>query len=487
MTERTTDTKQRHVYFVTGKLAASALRDEVEKLSQQFDFVFTIGVMPITVAALMTPKWLGKHWSVPPEATEVIVPGFLGDVTELQSTVKVPVRVGPKDLRLLPEFFGAKPMASIDRTCPYDIEIIAEINHAPQLKRDALISQALQLQADGANCIDLGCSPGMRWHDVAAVVRDLVQMGLRISIDSFDAWEVQQAVSAGASLVLSVQSETCAAAVDWGCEVVVIPDTPDDLNSLEATVAWLDRRGVPMRLDPILEPIGTGGPAVAGKAFGFTASLQRYIEVRRRFPDHAMMMGIGNLTELTDVDSAGVNVVLLGICQELSIGSVLTTQVINWARTAVRECDIARRLVYHAVRNGIPPKRLCDALVMLRDPKLRPFSSQTLDDLADQLKDNNYRLFAQDGRLHLVSAAVHLQDADPFALFDQLLQLPQSDNVDPNHAFYLGFELAKAMAALTLGKQYEQDQALSWGCLTVPEKLHRLQRGNRHRQPKKQN
>ncbi len=64
---------------------------------------------------------------------------------------------------------------------------------------------------------------------------------------------------------------------------------------------------MPLRIDPILEPIG----------FGFAASLGRYLEVRRRYPDAEMMMGIGNLTELTDVDSAGVNVLLLGFCQEL--------------------------------------------------------------------------------------------------------------------------------------------------------------------------
>ena len=62
-----------------------------------------------------------------------------------------------------------------------------------------------------------------------------------------------------------------------------------------------------------------------------------------------MMMGVGNLTELTDVDSAGVNTILIGFCQELGIRSVLTTAVINWARSSVREIDLARRLAHHAV------------------------------------------------------------------------------------------------------------------------------------------
>ena len=64
---------------------------------------------------------------------------------------------------------------------------------------------------------------------------------------------------------------------------------------------------VPLRIDAILELIGCG----------FVASVGRFIEVRRRYPDAEMMMWIGNITELTDADSAPINVVLLGICQEL--------------------------------------------------------------------------------------------------------------------------------------------------------------------------
>src|SRR5207237_10328358 len=131
-------------------------------------------------------------------------------------------------------------------------------------------------------------------------------------------------------------------------EVVAIPDTPSDLDSLARTVDLLKKWEVPFRLDPILEPIG----------FGFAASLGRYIETRRRFPDAEIMMGIGNLTELTDVDSAGVNVLLLGFCQELGIRSVLTTEVINWCRSCVPELDLARRLVYHACNQHVLPKHI---------------------------------------------------------------------------------------------------------------------------------
>ncbi|MEZ6146435.1 MAG: hypothetical protein R3B91_13685 [Planctomycetaceae bacterium] len=81
---------------------------------------------------------------------------------------------------------------------------------------------------------------------------------------------------------------------------------------------------------------------------GSAASLARYFEARRRWPEVPMMMGIGNLTELTEVDTAGMNACWRNL-QELRITSILTTEVINWARTAVKEFDVARRLANHAL------------------------------------------------------------------------------------------------------------------------------------------
>jgi dihydropteroate synthase len=183
-----------------------------------------------------------------------------------------------------------------------------------------------------------------------------------------------------------------------------------------------------------------------------------------------MLMGVGNLTELTDVDSAGVNVLLLGFCQEAGIRSVLTTQVINWCRSSVRELDLARRLVYHACKERVLPKRLQPDLVLLRDPKLGEHGADTLRELAGRVTDRNFRLFAERGLLHVFNGQMFLQGADPFVLFRQMLE---REKIDPSHAFYLGYEMAKAVTALTLGKNYVQDQALRWGFLTIPEESHR--------------
>ena len=471
MQTKLSPTSSDHYHFVTGRLAESAVRKMVQRLAQQHQFRYSIGVMPITVAALMTPRWLRKKLTIPDEATHVILPGYCQvGIEELVETLSIPVICGPNDVRALPELFGEGRVT--DDLSKYDIEIIAEINHAPRHSIAQVVSKARQLRDDGADVIDFGCDPVSRCNNIGNYIKALVDEGFRVSVDTFDAFEASKATEAGASLVLSVNSFNREQAVDWATEVVAIPDTPDDMNSLHETAAYLQNANVPFRLDAILEPIGAG---LAG-------SIVRYADLRRDFPDAPIMMGIGNLTELSDVDSAGVNLILLGICQELRIKSVLTTQVINWARSSVRECDIARRLVRYSVENRVPPKNLSDQLVMLRDTRLLPHSAEMLESLAKSIKDNNYRIFAQDDLIHVLSAGVSIEERDPFLLFEKLLQHEQTDNIDPGHAFYLGYEMAKASIALTLGKQYEQDQALNWGILTDVEDTHRLQRTSRHRQ-----
>jgi len=287
--------------------------------------------------------------------------------------------------------------------------------------------------------------------------------GLRVSIDSLNPDEIAPAVNAGAELVLSVNASNRTAACDWGCEVVVIPDDFDTLGGLVETIDLLAANCVKLRIDPVIEPIGCG----------FAASLRRYVDVREKYPDAEMLMGIGNLTELSEADSAPVNLLLLGFCQELGIRSVLTTQVINWSRTSVRECDLARRMVYFAVENRLPPKHVNPDYVLLRDAKLVPPGREQIERLATEIKDHNYRFFVEGGELHIVSAQMHLRDTDPFRLFEQLLATAPR-NLDAAHAFYVGYELCKAYTALTLGKNYEQDESLDWGFLTQQERHHRL-------------
>ena len=444
------------ILFVTGRLAEASLRELLATLAPKAGFEYDVAVLGISVAALMSVDFVARKLDAPQAADRVLLPGWCGG--ELDSlTQKFGTRFerGPKDLFDLPEYFGGQAKSPPDLS-RYDIEILAEINHAPRLSDRELLAQAEKYRRDGADVIDLGGIPGERWPRAGEATRLLCSEGFRVSIDSFDRGDVEAAVEAGAELVLSCNSSNVNELVDRQAELVVIPDQPHDTDSLRRTIAQLAAAGRRFRIDPILEPIG----------FGFATSLARYFEARRCWPDVEMMMGIGNLTELSEVDSAGLNFLLAAICQELGIRSVLTTEVVAWCRSAVKEFDLARRVVRHAVTNCALPKHVSSQLVMLRDVKVHELGEAGLRRLAEQIRDANFRIFVERGELHLLNRDGHWHGTDPFELFDEITRtIP----IDSAHSFYLGYELAKATTALTLGKQYRQDEALQWGFLTVPE------------------
>jgi dihydropteroate synthase-like protein len=447
----------RRVVFVTGLLAEPALRNVLGGMAAPF--VCDVAAMRITVAALMTTTWIARHLTVSDGTDLVLIPGLCeGDPAVIQDKVGVPVAKGPADLREIPRYFGRS--ASAQEYGAWDIEILAEINNAPRLKREDIRREAERYRASGADIIDIGCTPGLAFPELGEVVRELVDAGMRVSIDTFDVDEIRTAVRAGASFVLSVNqsnveiaTELTSSQVKW----VAVPSLGEPIETLEPTIARLDACGVSYLIDPILEPIG----------MGFMASLERYASARRRWPSAEMLMGIGNLTELTAADSTGVNALLVAICQELGIRAVLTTEVIPWARGAVREIDVARRLMHYAVTKRTVPKGVDDRLVTVKDPDLFSYSEAELRALQAAITDPNYRIFADREAITVFNSDRFVRGTDIQEIFAQL-------GVDePNHAFYLGKELAKASLAVTLGKTYRQEGTLSWGYLTPSEERSR--------------
>jgi dihydropteroate synthase-like protein len=445
------------VLFVTGRLAEPALRRVLESMAPPF--ACDVAVLKITVAALMTTPWIARHLEVPGGVDLVLLPGLCeGDLSVLRDKYGVEVGRGPKDLRELPRFFGRA--ATVEDYGAFDIEILAEINNAPRLQAHDVRKSAEYFRDSGADIIDIGCTPGLPYPALGEVVSGLVSEGFRVSVDTFDAAEIRTAVAAGAELVLSINGSNIDVVPDLagtGARVVALPDAGAPLETIEPTLERLAAHGVPYLIDPILEPIG----------MGFTASLERYAEARRRWPAAEMLMGIGNLTELTAADSTGVNALLIAVCQELGIRAVLTTEVIPWARGAVREVDVARRLMHYAVTHRTIPKNIDDRLVTIKDPEVLTYSDAELRALQASITDPNFRIFADRDAITVLNNEQFVRGTDIQAIFTEL-------RVDePTHAFYLGKELARASLAVTLGKTYRQEGALSWGYLTPADEGRR--------------
>jgi dihydropteroate synthase len=463
------------ILFITGKLAEAALRRVLDAM-QPTPFDYEVRNLGVSVAALMTADMVRRRLGDTGAATRIVFPGRCrGDFVALASELGVPMVRGPEELKDLPELFGRKAEArALDR---HDCLIFAEVVDAPRLSVDAILARARRYREDGADVIDLGFLPATPFPHVTEAVRALKDEGFRVSIDSLDTGDLRQGCSAGADYVLSLTEATIDLIDEIEATPVLIPTPPQDLDSLDRLLEAVARRGRRCYVDPILEPIH----------HGFTASLVRYAEVRKRHPEVPILMGVGNLTELTEADTAGINALLAGIVSELHIDAILTTEVSPHARRAVAEADWSRRLMFAARAAETIPKGFTHELVALHERR-HPFPDTPAEiaELAAAVRDPNFRIRTSSEGVHVFNRDGMQVAVDPFELFPGL-HVAQ----DGAHAFYLGVELARAEIAWRLGKRYAQDQPLDWGCamprpvedLTQPTAPGTTLRGRRPHRP----
>lgn len=446
-----------HILFLTGKLAEPALHQVLEEM-QPTEFTYTVRQIGVNVAALMTDTLIRKRLADAQGADRIILPGRVrGDIAALSTHYRVPVIRGPEELKDIPSFFGrgGKPV-DLSR---YEVRIFAEIVDAPDLTVDAIARRASEAARDGANVIDLGCLPNTPFPRLEDAIARLHEDGLLVSVDSMETGELLRGGRAGADFLLSLREETLWLAQEVAATPVLIPEQPGDLDSLYRAMEALEKSGRPYIADPILDPIH----------YGFTDSLVRYHAVRQRYPEAAMMMGTGNLSELTEADTTGIHAILMGIISELRIGNILTTQVSPHARSAIRECDAARRIMFAAREEKRIPRGYSDALMGLHARAPFPFSTEEIRQMAAAIKDPSFRVQISAEGIHVFNRDGMHVGPDPFTLFPYL-HLEQ----DGGHAFYMGVELARAQIAWQLGKRYTQDTELAWGCALPPREVDML-------------
>jgi dihydropteroate synthase-like protein len=436
-----------HIAFLTGRLAQPQL-ERVLAGMQPAPFTWEVREIGLQVAALMTADLIRRRVPLPVQAQRIVVPGRCrGDLDALSAHYGVPVQRGPEELKDLPRFFdrAAQPIDLNER----EVAIFAEIVDAPKLSVEAIVERARALQRDGADVIDLGCLPETAFEHLEDSVRALKAAGFTVSVDSMDTGELLRGGRAGADYLLSLTRDTLWIADEVAATPVLVPQRGGDEASLHAAIEALSARGRAFLADSILDPI----------PFGFTASIVRYHRLRERFPDAPILMGVGNLTELTEADTSGINALLFGIAAELRVAAVLTTQVSPHARRAVREADWARRIMHAAVQQRMLPKGLSDALMTVHARHPFPDSADEIAATAALVRDPNFRV-------QVSAAGLHVYNRDGLRLGQGAFELwPQLGlEHDAAHAFYMGVELANAELAWRLGKRYVQDQPLDWGC-----------------------
>jgi len=458
-------------------------------------------VLPVSVAQFITPqlaisgiKALGKSYD------KVIFPGLTRfDVSKVETVVKMPCFKGPEHPSDLLEVIGkCTPLsktksanfllakkgaeayeeaaaASEKKVARFTIgglkigigfppRIIAEIVDAPLLTDEQALSRAQYYLASGADIIDAGAIAAEDNSERLAELVKLLkkELGVPISIDSLNPKEINAAINAGAELVLSLCARNMGLVEkSKGVAYVVIAEDRDE--KLEDNLKRAQEFGFNNLIaDPLLAP-----------PFRIAESISRYYAFRKASAQ-PMMLGVGNVVELMDVDSPGLNGLLAAIAVELDVSLLLTTENSQKARNEVRELKRAIEMAFLAKSKGSLPKDLGFDLLLAKsksggvDFDIGKVKVVRVPDAnpSIELDPNGYFNIFVDFKKGQILAA-HFRDK-----YDRVFSGTSAEAVskeiidkglvsDLKHAAYLGRELQKAEMYLKLGRGYIQDEDFS--------------------------
>jgi dihydropteroate synthase-like protein len=489
-----------NVLIATGRLAENTVR---KAAGEKADVL----VADIDIAAFITPKRLIKTFqeaNLSKKYDLILIPGLAsGDFSKAAETLGCKIRLGPKhayDLGFVLqfadkiEFSGKIPACEllVDVRTKFALELLrkaeeeassllmlrdlkiggkacmkvmGEIVGAMEMDASALQVKIEAFIARGADIIDLGAT----LNTVPEQVRKIVPLAkaftkVPISIDTLDPELIYEGVEAGADLVLSLNSTNIKTAgpiiARKGIAAVVIPDENRSLESLIRNVEAAYRLGIEKIIaDPVLDPIG----------HNITESIVRYYEFHKMFPQIPVFLGVGNVTELLDVDSIGVNATICGIGAETGAGILFTPEFSDKAQGSIRELKRASQMMQLSSIRESSPKDLGLDLLCIKEKRRRPTFSLPED--AILAKPSKYWHIDPEGPIlirvvpdsisgigGLIVAEhekVSVVGKNAREVIDTLLELKIISRLD--HAAYLGRELEKAELALHFNRSYAQD------------------------------
>jgi dihydropteroate synthase-like protein len=226
---------------------------------------------------------------------------------------------------------------------------------------------------------------------------------------------------------------------------VVVPGN----STLTKNIARAKKAGIRCIIaDPLLQPVGSG----------FTGSLGRF-----RKSGCPVFFGAGNVVELFDADSIGLNALLAGIAAEVGASVIFTSEHSDKTQGSVREMRRAAEMMVLAKDRQYPKDLGIDLLVLKekrrrREPPLEYDTSQQARSMPDEIEydpKGNFRIGIEGDR---IVAVIHGKAIKGNRWQDVLFTLlSQGDISLLDHAGYLGRELYKAELAIRFGRSFEQD------------------------------
>jgi dihydropteroate synthase-like protein len=475
------------VLVVTGRLA----QDLVRASACGADVL----VLDVNVAAFITPQILASAASQGYDL--ILIPGAItADFREAEKALGAKIRLGPKHAADLGFVLRHLDEVELSRTIPACVllehkmresahalaewleaeasgalrikgikigggsrmKVLAEVADATRLNADLLAERIRYYEEHGADMIDLGLPPDARPEEVVQAL--MIAKGvteLPVSVDTVRSDLILAGLDAGADMILSLNGQNLPlvgeAVAVAGIPAVVIPG-PGDI-SLEANLQSARVPGIQVIADPVLDP----------PLQGLLTSLQRYILFRDAHPQVPLFFGAGNVTELLDADSQGVNALLASLGVEAGAAILFTPEYSAKARGSVRELVTAAEMMQLAAARRTPPKDLGLDLLALKEKRPKPEEA-----LPEQFIPANtqheyvpdpvgcFRIFLAGRMIVVRNRRVTMAGTNARDILNTLIEEGHVSRLD--HAGYLGRELEKAQMALSLGRSYTQDEPL---------------------------
>jgi len=515
------------IVLATGRKAAEMVKDAVKAVNAP-DCACTVLTQDLNIAAFTTPRSLRRALEKDEETSKqeththdlILVSGFCkADFSTLERELRTPIRLGPRHAYDLGEALQAvRPQEFLPHT-PADLflearkretamqqletlerhateifslkdvkigggarmKICAELVDATLLPDKQIQRLTAHYLESGADILDIGAHMGATPEEVRRAVQTVSGFAANVaanfaanvplSIDSLDPALIIAGVDAGVEMVLSLNSTNIPAVgeavADHNIAAVIIPDAEGGLESLEANLRMAaDYRITRLIADPVLNAIG----------YGIAESLDNYYQFRLKEPRTPLFVGVGNVTELTDADSVGINATLAGIASELDAAILFTPECSDKAHGSVRELRVAAEMMLLAKARRSAPKDLGIDLLVLKEKRSKPVpvlphGERTAAEKAEtwQLDPKGYFRIGifeleESGTWKQVICAEHSPSGRQVigtsaqAMVDTILRLDLASL--PGHVAYLSRELAKAELALKLERSYEQDEEL---------------------------
>jgi dihydropteroate synthase-like protein len=529
------------VLLVTGQLAEHAV---YEYANAQNKVEFCVKVLPVSVAALLTPDLISRELKDDDlsDYDLILLPGLIrGDISVIEKTTGVPVFKGTRHASDVSSLLEALSRLELSKTtaadsilssdlqhrtkamleeaeCPeesilenpwnmvigsrknnrlfvgrdFPMRVVAEILDAPILTDDEILRKARYYAESGAKIIDIGMRAEEPRPDEIKRIVPLLKRRLEmpVSLDTLNPEDIDAGLDSGVDMILSLNSSNIEMIrkLDKAPDVaaVVIPERTESrgkvpMDDSAKRVASLERniekaRQIGFRkiiADPIMDPLvfpGMVSSIIASKTFS-----QR----RKNVP---LMVGAGNVTELLDADSVGVNAVVAGIAEELGASLLLTTEGSAKTRGAVSELVQATKMMYLARKRKTPPKDFGVDLLILKEKVTRELP---YDGLIEKANDQLKILKAQQDKeppmdpkgffkvsvdringeivvTHYEAGAkspdIVIRGRGPLSIRDTLTRMGLVSTLQ--HAFYLGAEIQKAYSASQINRSYYQDEEL---------------------------